>query len=438
MGLIDDKKNVFTTIGAYVSLRDSNDLPENNNSFSSVNNKKNISSFLIDVLGIVVGTTALKQLTGELFSNFLDSSEPTMKNSMKNQTTNFNSGSDLPQSFKNNGIDIPVSEIDTQGKLKNNPNTVSGDLIYGDNSNSFDRKARNSIQNEGNFIQHNNMLMRYNSHNDTFTFKSTPSRSNDNVGTWLGTMIDNSEFINKKEFTSNVLDNLFGTISSTKDRTIEEFFYDLKLDKLLEKMINDEEPIIDENENSDLYKKANELKTGLSEYDMGCGVLNGELSLNDISNLVNNIANSSDPNEISNNIDNTIMKSFEVTDEENVSDENQETIRNGFFYLLISLITLGLCKSLILTPQARMLLALSSSFQNNGNPQTGDPEDDMLTFKTVINCIIKDILASLHEFIYNLIITVLIELLTPIIKRIVREKINAYINIIKSLVNSTI
>jgi len=79
MGLIDDKKNVFTTIGAYTSLAEENDLSDLTNIFTSINNKQDIVPFLLDVLKVVVGTTALEQLTGELFTNFADSVEPTLK-----------------------------------------------------------------------------------------------------------------------------------------------------------------------------------------------------------------------------------------------------------------------------------------------------------------------------------------------------------------------
>lgn len=439
MGLIDDKKNIFITIGAYVSLSESTDLPDGSNLFSSINNKEDIGAFLIDVLNVVVGTNALKQLTGELFSSFAEDTEPIIKKSLSDQTIDYNSGNDLPSQFITTGINVPVNEIDINGKLKNNPNSSSGELIYGDNNNSFDRKAKNAIQNENNFVQYNDLLIRYNSNDDTFTFKPTSNSSNKSIGQWLGGIIFDSQFLNKKEFTSNIFDKLFGSVSSTENKTIEDFFNDLKLDSLLQKIIEDEEePTVSEDEYGDLYKKANELKSGVSEYDMGCGILTGELSLENISNLVNEITQSSDPNEISDLIDNNIMNSFNSTDEDGVSDENQETIRNGFFHRIIMILIVVLLRMTILSPQSRMILALSSAFQNNGNPQIGDPEDDFTTFKTTIDCLKKEALASLHEFIFNLILTSLVELLNPIIKKIIREKINAYIGVVKSLVSSNI
>jgi hypothetical protein len=42
MGLIDQKKSVFTTIGSYTSMMQSGTMPDTTNLFPSINNKKDI------------------------------------------------------------------------------------------------------------------------------------------------------------------------------------------------------------------------------------------------------------------------------------------------------------------------------------------------------------------------------------------------------------
>ena len=85
MGLIDDKKNVFTTIGAYTSFmeRSKNQKNDGTNLFPSINNKKDVVPYLLDVLKVVVGSDALKQLTGDLFVKFTDIAEPKIKETLK-------------------------------------------------------------------------------------------------------------------------------------------------------------------------------------------------------------------------------------------------------------------------------------------------------------------------------------------------------------------
>ena len=171
MGLIDDKKNVFTTIKAYTSLKSDKELPELNDILHSVNNKKDIGSFLIDVLGVVVGTAALKQLTGELFSNLADKIEPTLKTSIKKQLVDFNSGDVLPESFTSNGVSMPIKNIDLEGKFKNSPTSPTGSLLYDVNVPSFDNSSYNAIQSEGTFIEYANTQIKYDPDIDNFIFK---------------------------------------------------------------------------------------------------------------------------------------------------------------------------------------------------------------------------------------------------------------------------
>lgn len=436
MALADDKKNVFTTIGAYTSLREEQDLPELNNTFESINNNKDIGSFLIDVLGITVGTNALQNLTGELFTNFVDSAEPKIKSAIKKQFTNYNSGSDLPDSFKN-GTSVPAKDIDVRGKLKTNPSSEGGNLLYSEGNDNFDKKAYQAISNEGTDVQYNNLLINYDSSSDSFNFK--PASNSGTIGDWMNGYIDNTEFINKKEFITNTLDNIFGSVSSNQNKSIEELANEVELNKLIENAIaGDNNFVLSEDELTDALNKAQELKNGSVNYDMGCGIVETKLPLSGMTDLVSQISNSTDPNAVGNTISDTIDKSFQPTNNEDTSDENNETIKNGFFNKLLEFIKLELVKVVTITPQSRMLFALSSSFQNNGISQIGNPIEDLEKFKTLINCLIKEALSLLYEFIFSIITTFLVKLISPIIKKIIAEKINQYIAVIKSLVSSNI
>ena len=438
MGLTDEKKDVFTTIGAYTSLREEQDLPDTNNTFESINNSEDVGSFLLDVLGVAVGTTALQNLTGELFTNFIDSAEPQLKSASKKQLTNYNSGEQLPQSFKD-GISVPVKDIDVYGKLKTNPTSEGGNLLYSDNIDNFDQKAYQAISNEGTDVQYNNLLINYNSSSDSFEFKPTSASENDTIGDWMGNYINNTKFLDKKEFSTKALNNIFGSVSSNQNKSIEKITEELKADKLLEKAISgDDNFTISEGELADISEKAKELKNGSIVYDMGCGLIEAQLPLSGLTDLVSQISGSTDPNSVGDATNNKIGNSFEGTGDEDTSDENEETIRNGFFARLLEFIKLELAKTLTLSPQSRMLFALSSSFQNNGVPQISNPVEDLAKFKVYINCLIKEALSLLYEFIFNLIVTFLVKLISPIIKKIIKEKVNQYIGIIKSLISSEI
>lgn len=438
MGLVDEKKDVFTTIGAYTSLNEEQDLPETSNTFNSINNENDIGSFLLDVLGVTVGTTALQKLTGELFTNFADSAEPQLKAATKKQLIDYNSGDPLPESFKN-GVSVPAKDIDVQGKLKTNPSSSGGDLLYDNSSPNFDQKAYQAISNAGTDVQYNNVLINYDSNSDKFKFKPTSGSQNQNIGDWLTNFTDQTEFLNKKEFSTNVLNNVFGSVSANQDKSVEELSNELEVDKLLEKLISGDESFnLSEDDLNEILEKSRELKDGVVTYDMGCEIIETELPIDELKNLISNISGSTDPDQVGGEINNTLDNSFEGTENEETGNENQETIRNGFFARILDFIKLELVKALTLTPQSRMLFAVSSSFQNNGIPQIGNPKEDLERFKVYIKCLMKDALALLYEFIFNLIVTYLVKLISPVIKKIIREKINQYIGVIKSLISSNI
>lgn len=438
MGLIDDKKNVFTTIGAYTSLREEYDLPDTTNVFTSINNKKDIVPFLLDTLKVVVGTTALEQLTGELFTTFADKIEPTLKDAVKKQVTQYNAGEPLSSTNFGAGVSVNVKDIDIFQKLHTSPGSEVGELLYDNVNPNFDSVAYNAITANGSDVPFNNLLVNYNSALDEFTFKPDLSTNpNPTIGEWFSEYIDNTTFINKKEFQTNILNGIFGSITANQNKTTESVFNELAVDKIINQVIEGDENFeISPDDYPALMQRANEAVAGIMTYDMGCGIIAAELPLSGLTDLISTISGSTDPNLVGNAINSTLGNSFTDTENEDVSEKNKETIRDGFFARLIKILTNELAKLLTTSPQARMILALSSSFENNGIPQIGDPKEDLKNFKVYINCVIKDAMALLNEFIFGLIIGFLIALLDPIVRKVIREKINQYLGVIKSLISS--
>ena len=438
MGLIDDKKNVFTTIGAYTSLAEENDLSDLTNIFTSINNKQDIVPFLLDVLKVVVGTTALEQLTGELFTNFADSVEPTLKEAVKKQLIQYNAGSPVSATtFYTNGIAIDAKDIDLFGKLRSTPNSDVGSLLYDSTKPNFDLSAYDAIVAEGTPVDYNNLEITYDSLLDQLVFK--PTGDTETIGEWFGTYVDNTTFLEKKEFSTNILNGIYGSVTSNENKTTETVLQELEVDKLIEQVIGGDESFeISDEDLAELIGRAKEMVAGVVTYDMGCGLVNAELALSALTDTIGVLSGTTDPFVAGNTINNTVTTSFDDPVNEETGEENAETIRNGFFARLIAILRLELSKLLTTSPQARMLLALSSSFENNGIPQIGNPKDDLKRFKVYINCVIKDALALLNEFIFNLIIGFLIALIDPVIRKVIKEKINQYIGVIKSLISSNI
>lgn len=434
MGLIDDKKNVFTTIGAYTSLKQEKTLPDTTNSYPSVNNKKDIVPFLLDVLKTVVGSEALKQLTGELFTNFIAGVEPQMKSSLTKQTVQYNAGDSLPTGFKTTGINVPVKDIDVYAKLKTDPASTHGDLLYDKTKPNFDSKARQAIQNAGTDTTYNNMIIKYNSSTDSFNFKPTVASSSGTIGDWMGGYIKDTVIVDKKEFLTNTMNAVYGSVTANQNKTVEQVYQELQINKLLEQLIDDDNDSfeISQNDFDALLQKAQALVDGVVYYDMGCGMIGAKLPLSDMTNFISQISGATDPFAVGNAVEATMDKS--TTNVQATAAENKQTIKDGFFQRLIKAITLSLTQAVTTAPQIRTILAITSAFQNNGNVQLGKPKDDMKKNKIFIKCLTQDVMRMVIKFIFGLVVAFLVALLTPIIKKIIREKINQYIGIIKSLV----
>lgn len=436
MGLIDDKKNVFTTIGAYTSFMESSKNQKNGetNLFPSISNKKDVVPYLLDVLKVVVGSDALKQLTGNLFTKFTDIAEPQIKETLKKQMIQHNSGSQLPTFFKTTGINVPVKDIDIWGKLKTSPSSSTGSLLYGA-TNTFDAMAHQAIVNDGTPATYNNVEIRYDSTLDEFNFKSTPASSTQNIGEWLGSYIDDTVVIEKKEFLTNVMNSVYGSVTSNQNKTVEQVYNELQVSKLIEQLVDDDDSFeISQSDYDALLQQAQALIDGVVYYDMGCGMISAELPFDDMVGLIQNISGSTDSFDVGNRVENTIEQSTGNIEE--TQKENKETIKDGFFQRIIKMVQQILAQLMTSSPQVRMLQAIISAFESpTGTPKIGDPKTDMKKFKVFLKCLLNDLKKMINKFIFELIVSFLIAMLAPIVKRIIQEKINQYVGILKSLIS---
>jgi hypothetical protein len=434
MGLIDQKKSVFTTIGSYTSMMQSGTMPDTTNLFPSINNKKDIVPYLLDVLKVVVGTDALQQLTGELFTNLINKIEPELKSGIIKQNTQSNSGEDILTThswFNTNGITMPVKDIDVFGKYKTVPNSTASSLLFDSGAPTFDNSAFDAIRNGS--ATFGNLLIAYNSGTDTFNFKPNLAvNPNPSVGDFVNTFVNGITVINKKEFMTGVMNMFYGSITKNQGKSVEEVTQELEIQKLIDQLIDDNDSFVILPEDYDeLLNKAEELVNGIVYYDMGCGVMGASLPISGMSALIASISGSTDPFYIGNQINNTISES--TANNPTVADENKQTVKDGFFQRLINFITQTLAQAVCTAPQIRKLLSIVSAFQNNGIPQIGNAKDDLKKFKIYLQCLIKTAMALINKFIFNLVITFLIALLQPVVRKIIKEKINQYVGIIKSL-----
>lgn len=436
MGLIDDKKNVFTEIGAYNSLREQQNLPDNTNAFSSINNSNDSSGYLVDLLKLINGSEAVKKSTGQMFTDVLQKVQPDLKTQLKKQAITPSSNNSLPSDFKNNGYTVQLSDIDMYGKYKTNPNSDAGNLLYNKQPNDFDFNVQQAIANPNTDVTYNNtMIINYNDHLDAITVKPTPSSSSNNIGNFLMLFIDGLILFSIKELVTKILNSLFGTVTIEQKKTKAQLITEIKNDTLIQKIIdNNTDLTINNSELRDIENKSDELSNGVSYNDVGCGILSLNLSFSGLTSAVNTISGSTDPTLISNTLDNTITSTLNNNNNSNTATENQQTIRDGFFTKIIKLIILTVTQSVSTTPQIKLLQILISKLNNNGQSNiNGNPENDIKNNSILINCVSNTVKSAINKFLFDTIKKAMLALIIPAARKIANERINNYTGIIQSL-----
>ena len=295
MGIIDDKKSIITEIGALNSIKDGGvDIPSTTNTLSSINNSEDSVSFLIDILTVLVGSEALKRLTGELITNFSTSVTPDLKNELKDRLNDFDSNVNLPTEFVNNGYRMPAKDIDIFNKLKTDPNSDVGELIYSNDTDpdNFDKKAYDAIVSPNTEVPFNNITILYDDIDDVFVFKPIFGTT---IGSFINTFVNGMVLYSQKTFITEVFDILFGSKTAAQNKTKDQVFKENKVNKTIENFIRGEALEISDDQLRQLQDEAEKKVNGTREVDVGCGVLTSTLTTEEFTELNNKIISSSNP-----------------------------------------------------------------------------------------------------------------------------------------------
>jgi len=429
MSLINDKKNVFTQVSVLTSIGQTVEVNDTGNSNTSINNKKEIIPFLLDLLVKLKGSNAVQKSTGDLLTNFVKKAEPLLKSTLKTQLLPFNSNQSIPSNFISNGYDIPVKKIDNYGKLKTNPDSTTGSLIYSDNNQNFDKSSYNAIRNPGTEVNSSNVSLKFNEISDTMTIK--PLNSSDTIGTFLNNYVDGIELINSKEFNTQITNEIFGNISSQQNKSYEQIVAEQKLKKIIDKLINNEDSLdLTDQDIKDIQTESENIEKGINVLDLGCGFFNTSIDLDQTKDFIYNISGSTDPEFVANQYSNLLNSSLG-----NQSlGQNETTAKDSFFKRIIKKIISILVTAITTTPQIMVLKILIESFKNGGVlTMPSSSEEDIKSSRNLSECLANSVKSEINKFIYNAIVGELLKIVKNTSKVILREKLTAYSGILKSL-----
>lgn len=430
--IVNDKKSIINEISVLSSIGKTAELPDQNFTFPSVNIKNEPIPFMLDLLTACIGSEALQRTTGQIITNFIRNVEPDLKSNIKKQSVTFNSDKQLPTLFSTTGYEIPTKKIDLFSNLKTDPSSSEGLLLYQNNVNSFDQKAYNAIINPNTDVVFGNMKMNYNDITDNMTIK--PVNPTDTIGTFINDYIDNITIIDEKQFTSQVMEAMYGTISNSTKKPLNSILEEEKVRNLINKIVEDGNVAnITDEELEQIQRIASNKLNSIIPVDVGCSIIDSVLFLTDINSLINATTGNTDPIAIGSAFEKVMNDTFGRIPQQ-TNPTNKNAIRDGYFKLLIKTITNAIVIALTSTPQIRVLITMVNGFKNNDNVAfPNNISDDINSLRNYINCIGKSAGSLISEFIFNLLKVELLKIIIPVTRLIIKEKLEAFIRIIQSL-----
>lgn len=420
MSLIGRKKNIFTTISSIKSFNENDRKVRTNDSLSSLTNKKDSLSFLLDLISILIGSGGFIKLIGGLFSNVFDEAQPQIQQQILNNLTTPLSNKLLSSTSFNNGLEIPLSYIDIFNKLKTDPNSNIGNVIY--DIDSFDYDLYDAINNPNTDITIKQIIVNYDDLSDTLSIRAV--NLNQTVFKFYEDYTDGI-IINKNDFISNVVDSIFGIKTSSQNKTLNQISKELIVKLKIKKINNEEEISISPSELENIENNSKQLKNGVSEIDLGCGIYKSSITIDNLSSLINNInIENVDQNTISNEFSNLFDESFNI-------ENNNDTAKDNFSRKIINGFELELTKSFFLNPKTLIINYINQLIVDG---EINDNVDNIIEDnKKTIDCISIKTKEIVNKFIFNLVKSELNNLIKPFVKMIVKEKMNQYIGILRSL-----
>lgn len=426
MSVVNRKKNIFTTIGAYKSMDLGSPNNSGNESYSSIDNKDEPIPFLLDMLKTVGGEKAIDEGLGGIISEVIDESEDELKDTLENQLTTPECDTPLNETeFGNNGIEFDIDEIDVFGKLHEPNDSLAGELLYGDEDN-FDKAVRDAIS-SGSEVTYNDFEIKFNENTQKLNIKPivVGGASTIAVGAFIGSYLKKTKLIDKKAILSSTMDEIFGSISRDRNVSEKSLVKQNKISKVIENLVDGDESM--ELKSSDLaliYENSKERASGIIKVNVGCCIVDYEIPIHDIKSTIDIVVDSNNRFEVGSTIKN--MMDFGGDDDDN-------TMKMGFIERIIKTLVVKLVEATTQSPEVKVLTGIVGSIKS-GVAEVGDAYDDLKKKKSMVICLRRKILKIVLAFLFALATAYLIKMLKPAVKKITKEKIDGYVTQLKSLV----
>jgi hypothetical protein len=324
-----------------------------------------------------------------------------------------------------------TKKIDVYKKFKIPSGSVSDTLKF-NTIPDFDTIVKNSILNPGSSQSYGIISVQFDDITQKITLSPTVGSTSLNIGDFFSQYIDQSSFVNKKEVVTKVLDSIFGTMTKSELKSINQVIEELKFQQALDNVINNTSDSIDLGTANNI---ANNIVSGSTEYNMSCGYIYSQIKEDDFANTVNGIVATNDPNTVGNILENTVLNnSNNSSANNNTINNNASSIKDNFFTEIIKKLKNELIKSFVLSPQIIALKNILNAITTGNMSAPNTTTDYINESKNYIQCISKEMINMLSKYIYEIVLSELSKLLLPIIEKLIKEKTTQIKAILKSLI----
>jgi hypothetical protein len=272
MSILSQKQKVFGDIAAFRTL--TNGLPtlKTTSSLPSINNNGDSIMFLCDLIKSLIGYDALQETVVSTLVYSLKDIENSIKNSLKLELKSIVScgvNPSLPSFIKSSGagINIQVPKIDFTNLMLIDPTSTSGKLLYNDittnllDSSDFNTFLYQTIQNSGTIqswghtTKSNDIItVKFDAQdisninpNNSLTFKAHPNYDSKTLTDLNNDFIDSISLFSTENLVNNVVDMVFGTISSTIGKSLKQLTNEAQINTVIDKIIqSDNKDIIND------------------------------------------------------------------------------------------------------------------------------------------------------------------------------------------------
>lgn len=453
MSIIKQKKEIFGNIAALKTLNGGLPNLSLSNSISSINNGKSSMNFLMDLLKSLDGLEEIQNILVNILTFELDKIEANIKSELKLQVKGFvNCG--INPSIPNfllhgsTGVQLEVRKIDINDIFLIDPNSDLGVMFYNDvvggiNSTDFNTFLSKTIQDPNSVKSWGASTMGTNilsvefqdigsPNNNVIKVTASPEYSSGNktLTDLNNDYIDSVKLFNTKELVPNIIDSVFGTISSTINKSRESIEKEVRFETIINSIINtnDDDEITDNYfefdaiTNKEVEKMVNNKKEGKIKLNINEGV-SSTIPVKELRATSTALEAASGSPTQTKQVLSSKLDTLSNFSAENANGLDRFNVKMDFIEVILKKLMNAISNTLF-GPKMIFLLAWNHQIVHGLGSTFEDPEDFMKQNKVLMRAVLNSVRDAIIQIILKIVLEKITKLVSQNIQTILTEKAN--------------